>query len=267
MNLMKNWTDISHLDFRVVLLFEEIQLHWLLQYKSKEHLGILLNEYPDVLWYIQHKAPEIADQAIAIAQTYKPNTESVDIKKIERDFLSSMIDWVIYVTDPNAYDQLSFNAWDTDELLNITPFRDKLVVDIGSGTGSQAFRVTPFVKTLFCVEPVGNLRKYLYKKASDRNTSNFFVVDGLITNIPFPNDFADIVMGGHVFGDYPEEEFAEMYRVVKQGGTLILMPGNNDVDNDIHEFLLQKGMNWDRFLEPGPDFGHGWKRKYWKKKI
>jgi len=264
---MNNWKDVSDLDFRVVLLFEEIQLHWLLEFKNKQQLGLLLNAYPDVSWYIQHKAPDIARRVTQIANQYNQTLSLEDIKQMEREFVASMMDWVIYVTDPDAYDRLSFNKWDTNELLDITPFENKLVIDVGSGTGSQAFRVAPLAQTVFCVEPVANLRTYLRKKAEHKGVTNIHVVDGLIEAIPFPDNFADIVMGGHVFGDHPDTEFKEMLRVVKPGGTLIFMPGNNDVDNDVHRFLMNKGMNWDRFLEPGPDYGHGWKRKYWLTKV
>ena len=36
---------------------------------------------------------------------------------------------------------------------------------------------------------------------------------------------------------------------------------NNDVDNDRHKYLVDKGFNWSSFMEPGD----GMKRKYWKK--
>jgi len=67
-------------------------------------------------------------------------------------------------------------------------------------------------------------------------------------------------MGGHVFGDHPEEEYAEMVRVTKPGGMVILCPGNNDRDEGWHSFLVDQGFEWSRFEEPGD----GIKRKYWK---
>lgn len=85
-------------------------------------------------------------------------------------------------------------------------------------------------------------------------------MDGLITDLPFPDDFIDIVMGGHVFGDHPEDEYAEMVRVAKPGGMVILCPGNNDKDQGWHKFLVDQGFEWSRFEEPGD----GIKRKYWK---
>ncbi|MGC9320899.1 MAG: methyltransferase domain-containing protein [Kosmotogaceae bacterium] len=62
--------------------------------------------------------------------------------------------------------------------------------------------------------------------------------------IPFEKDFADVVISGHVFGDFIEDEFCEMYRVTRNGGDIILFPGNSDSDNEIHEFLIRRGFRW-----------------------
>ena len=83
-----------------------------------------------------------------------------------------------------------------------------------------------------------------------------------MTDLPYPDGFAEIITSGHVFGDDMEREYEEMNRVLKKGGMLILIPGNNDVDNDVHKFLVNKGFSYQAFLEPGD----GMKRKYWKTK-
>ena len=49
-------------------------------------------------------------------------------------------------------------------------------------------------------------------------------------------------------------------RVTKKNGMIILCPGNNDEDNDIHKYLISKGFSWSVFEEPTD----GNKRKYWK---
>jgi len=87
-----------------------------------------------------------------------------------------------------------------------------------------------------------------------------YAVDGLITEIPFPDSFFNITMGGHVFGDFPEAEYWELLRVTRLGGSIILCPGNSDQDNERHAFLVAQGFEWARFEEPSD----GWKRKYWK---
>ena len=89
---------------------------------------------------------------------------------------------------------------------------------------------------------------------------NVYVVDGLITDLPFPDGFADLTIEGHVFGDYPEEEHSEMVRVTRRGGMVVHCPGNVDRDNEWHRFLVSRGYEWSRFEEPG----EGMVRKYWK---
>ena len=67
--------------------------------------------------------------------------------------------------------------------------------------------------TVFAVEPVANLRSYLKQKSLNQGFRNVYPVDGLLTDIPFPDHFADITMGGHVFGDCPEAEYKELLRI------------------------------------------------------
>ena len=114
---------------------------------------------------------------------------------------------------------------------------------MGAGTGRQSLTVARLAKAVWAVEPVGNLRRFLLAKAKSLGHKNVYAVDGLITAIPFPEDFAHVVMNGHVFGDNPQEEFKEMLRVVKPGGMIILCPGNNDTDNAAHQFLVEQGFS------------------------
>ena len=176
--------------------------------------------------------------------------------------LDSMHDWLIYVLDPAKYDQLSFLGWDDSSLLEMADFQDKIVLDIGSGTGRLAFTVTDSARVVYAVEPVANLRRYLYEKCRRLGVDNLYPLDGSITQIPLEDNFADIVMAGHVFGDDYDREFAEMQRVVRDGGMILLHPGTNAKnDDDAHLFLVDNGFNFDTFEEPGD----GLKRKYWKK--
>jgi len=145
--------------------------------------------------------------------------------------------------------------------LCLADFSSKTVIDVGSGTGRLTLTIATIAAIVFAVEPVANLRSYLKQKSLNQGVRNVYPVDGLITDIPFPDRFADITMGGHVFGDCPEAEYKELLRVTKPGGMIILCPGNSDKDNDLHNFLTAKGFNWSRFEEPRD----GWKRKYWQK--
>lgn len=253
---MLGWKDVSQYDFNIVLLFEEIQLEWLFQWMNHEELSVLLKEYPTVSWFIKNKAPKLT----SLVEKLEQQTNKIEFSRaFEQSFVMKLEDWIIYAVDPDAYDKQEFNRWDTSELLSLIDFKQKTVVDIGSGTGSQVFRIAPYAKTIFAVEPVGNLRQYIKDKAELLHYDNIYVVDGTMTSLPYPNNFCDVVVSGHVFGDEIEKEFKEMNRILKPGGMIILIPGNNDKDNEIHHFLLNKGFEFARFLEPG----EGMKRKYW----
>ena len=256
---MLGWKDVSNYKFNVITLFETVQLEWLIEYKNHEELSVLLNKYPEVSWHVKHKAPKLKKKFENIE---KMKSNLVYSKELESKFISNLEDWIVYVVDPDNYDKQKHNRWETSELLSITDFKNKKVIDIGSGTGSQIFRIAHLAKTIYSVEPVGNLREYIRDKAKLLGYNNIYVVDGLMTNLPYENEFCDIIMSGHVFGDEIEKEYEEMNRVVKPGGMIILIPGNNDVDNDIHRFLISKGFDFSAFLEPGD----GMKRKYWKTK-
>ena len=173
-----------------------------------------------------------------------------------------MTDLVVYAVDPAIYDAQAFLEWDSNELLCLADFSGKTILDVGAGTGRLTLAVAGMAATVFAVEPVANLRSFLKQKCSKQGIRNVYAVDGLINEIPFPDQFADITMAGHVFGDSPEAEYQELLRVTKPGGMIILCPGNSDKDDAVHHFLLARGFSWSRFEEPHD----GWKRKYWQKR-
>lgn len=255
------WKDLSNLPFCVLTLLEEVQLSWLPNHGWRRELAITLRANPDVAWFIRHKCPSLEQWLDELFDEFahEPLPSPTELHQLEQAVIGGMEDWIVYVTEPEAYDRQQFNRWDNQELLGLTDFAGKVVLDIGAGTGSQTFRVAPHAKTVFAIEPIANLRKFLRERAQALGLDNVYVVDGLLTRIPFPNGSADILVGGHVFGDEMPEELAEMRRVVKPGGMIILCPGNNDSDGPSHQWLVGEGFAWARFLEPGA----GWVRKYW----
>jgi len=264
---MFDWKkDIDKQPIETMLLFEERQLMYLPEHGMRRELALVLKTRPYILWYIKNKAPDLREWVDELLNEYKDEPIPDDMRKVEVDLLHSMEDWVIYVTNPDEYHNLPFVGWDEKELTELTDYSNKIVVDIGSGTGKQAFAVAPFSKYVYCVEPVHNLRKYLRNRAKKEGFNNIFVVDGLLEDIPFHDEFADVAMGGHVFGDMIELELSELERITKKNGMIILCPGNADEDNDIHEFLVNHGFEWSTFFEPGDVFGSGYMRKYWKVK-
>lgn len=258
-----NWKqDIREQSANALLLLDGCQLAWLAQNEPSRKFGLLLRENPHIAWFISHKMPELApwvEKNLRMAES-EPLLSDADRAAIVGDVMQFMEDWIVYVLAPEEYHCQPFVGWDERELTQLTDYSGKTVVDIGSGTGKQAFALAPLAKTVFCVEPVWNLRRYLKRRAETEGFRNVYVVDGVVESIPFPDGFADIVTSGHVVGDDVPRETAEMERITKSGGMVILCPGNNDVDNGIHQQLTAFGYASSSFLEPGD----GYKRKYWK---
>jgi SAM-dependent methyltransferase len=254
------WLDVSEIDFNTLLLLEPLHAAYMAGRQPSKAMGTALAAHPAVCWYLGHIHPPIQayiDGCLALAQ---PDPAPEALREAEVVVLDSMHDWLIYVLNPERYDQLAFLGWDDRSLLGMADFSEKIVLDIGSGTGRLAFTVAPYAQTIFAVEPVANLRRFLWHKRASLGLNNVYPSDGELTQIPFPANFADILMAGHVFGEDFDAEYSEMARVVKHGGMILLHPGTNaQSEDDAHQFLIKKGFEFDTFDEPGD----GLKRKYW----
>jgi SAM-dependent methyltransferase len=257
-----HWIDVKDLSFNTLLLLERVQLSWFPGWVPEAELAIALSGNPTVEWYMRHKCPEISTwlDKLTLARSADSAPSPGRIRQAEIKILDTINDLVVYIVDPSKYDEQPFMAWDSDELRNVTDFAGKTVIDIGSGTGRLAFVAAENAAAVFAVEPVGNLRVYIKQKAHAQNIRNIFPVDGLITDLPFPDSFADITMGGHVYGDTPEASYNEMKRVTMPGGMIILCPGTSLPEVKAHEYLVSQGFHWSTFEEPQ----YGTKRKYWK---
>ena len=255
------WLDTSNISFNALLLLEPFHAVYLAERSPDAAMGTALITNPTVAWYLAQIHPPIQPYIVGCQALADTDPTPVAVRQAECAVLDTMQDWLIYVLDPALYDTLEFLAWPDDSLLNMADFNDKIVLDVGAGTGRLSFTVAPLAKTVYAVEPVANLRRYLREKSSELGLSNVYPIDGLITQIPFADDFADILMAGHVFGEVPDQELAEMTRAVQDGGMILLHPGTNAKNDDkAHHFLVSEGFAFDTFEEPGD----GFKRKYWK---
>jgi len=253
------WMDTSQLSFNQLLLLEKVQLSWLPGAPEQE-MALALRANPLVAWYLRHKCPEISPWLDHLEGVQIDSFTKEQIYDAEQTILQAINDWLVYVINPNIYDRQPFLKWDGRELLELADFKDKVVADIGAGTGRLTMLAAPLARFIFAIEPVGNLRSYLKDKARQAGFNNIFSIDGLATDIPFPDHHFDITMGGHVFGDNPQAEIRELERVTRPGGKVILCPGNPDVDNHAHQVLQDNHYQFARFEEPRS----GWVRKYWK---
>lgn len=258
---MLDWLDVTELSFNALALLESIQLSWLPGWVAEPELGLALRAHPAVEWVLRHKCPQIgAWLDKVLAQATAPASPE-EIRAAEIHILRQLNDLILYVVAPERYDALPFLRWDDAELTALVDFAGQTVIDVGAGTGRLAFVAAAHgAAAVIAVEPVGRLRQYIREQAQARGLRNVFAVDGLLEAIQLPAALADITLAGHVFGEYLEAEYAELQRVTRPGGMIILCPGNGDADNAIHEFLVARGFAWARFEEPRD----GLKRKYWQ---
>jgi SAM-dependent methyltransferase len=256
-----NWMDVTNVSFNTLLLLERVQLSWFPGWVPEKDLAIALQANPVVEWYLRHKCSELVPWLDRLSSKPQRTTplSAEQIRQAECKILSTINDLIVYVLDPSIYDAQPFLGWNSDELRQLVDFTGKIVIDIGAGTGRLAFIAAETASVVYAVEPVANLRQYIQQKAENNDFDNIYPVDGLITRIPFPDDFTDVTMAGHVFGDDPIAEYTEMERVTRAGGMVVLCPGSN-LSEPFHEYLLQQDFYWSEFDEPTA----GTKRKYWK---
>jgi SAM-dependent methyltransferase len=255
------WLDVSKLSIYALLLLEPLHCAYIAEREPDKAMGTVLHAHPAVLWYLKQHYPPISTYCKKCLELGEASPKPEALRTAEIKILDSMQDWLIYVLDPSAYDDLAFLGWENDSLLSMADFSDKIVIDVGSGTGRLAFTAAPQARVVYAVEPVANLRRYLWQKRVKRGLQNVYPADGTITRLPFPDNFADIIMAGHVFGEHPARELEEMTRVVKNNGMILFHPGTNARSEDeAHRFLIKNGFDVDTFEEPGD----GIKRKYRK---
>lgn len=195
-----DWMDVTSLSFNSLLLLEQVQLSWFPGWLPEPELAIALRANPAVEWYFRHKCPALNKWLDNVLFTTIQPVTATDVRTAEIVVMKSITDLLVYVVDPAIYDGQPFLNWDSSELTALIDFNDKIAIDVGAGTGRLTLIAAPLTRTIFAVEPVANLRAFLKVKAKKLGLQNVFPVDGLITEIPFPDSFADVTMAGHTFG-------------------------------------------------------------------
>jgi len=226
------WIKGEDFSFNCLLLFERFQIRGMFGSWHGEddewlkNMAVALKYNPAVKWYLQYKCPECAEFIEKTASGFTAETSPEEVRKAEIFVIDGVEDFVTY-TKPEIMDTNCdfIYAWDKSRLFELADFKDKVVLDIGSGSGRLAFAAAEFAKEVYASEPVDSLREYLRDKIKRENIKNMRVMDGVAHCLPFPDDIFDIVMSGHVVGDDYDSEIAEMTRVCKSGGWLLDCPG------------------------------------------
>ena len=234
-----NWITPEDYSFNSFLLLERFQIALMMKSGGwrndneewKRSMGIALSANPAVRWYFEKRCPESTPVISELIANAPPITDAERVRAAEIYTLESVEDFTIYTTPELMGERCDFiRGWNKKHLFGLTDFHGKVVLDVGAGSGRLTFAAAEKAEWVYASEPVGTLREYMRDKILTENIKNVRVLDGLLPNLPFPDDTFDIVMSGHVVGDDWEPELAELTRVCKSGGWVLDCPGDSERD-------------------------------------
>ena len=254
-----NWINAKDYTMNSFLLFDRWALQWIFSdcnvydwFPGKDRdykldMAKALYRYPHVAWYVRNKAPECAaflDEIQSI--TFGDWTEE-EMRESEAAILQAHETFVVYAF-PKVMNEVNYiRNWDEKYLYELVDLKDKLVLDVGSGTGRLAFAAAKKAKRVYASEPCDCLREYMRDKIKAEGIGNVRVLDGEVLNLPYEDDTFDVVMSGHVIGDHYEEEIAETARITKDGGWLVICDGDDEFRRSAPDpELVSRGFEWFR---------------------
>jgi 2-polyprenyl-3-methyl-5-hydroxy-6-metoxy-1,4-benzoquinol methylase len=250
-----NWIKPNDYSFNTFLLFDT----WIIEYflglnhysqgnyadaNYRKHLGIALKYNPVLRWYFQEKCPEAGTRINELVENAPDHLPQTVVRESELHIIKAEETFIVYAY-PEIMEQCDYiRQWKPDKLFALADFKDKIVLDIGSGTGRLAFSIIKEAAYVYALEPVVRLREYMLQKRDKLNIRNMKITDGIITDIPYPDNTFDIVMSGHVIGDDYENEYKEMERVVKNGGYIISCIGEDNGKRKVDEGMVKLGFEY-----------------------
>lgn len=243
-----NWIKPEEFSFNSFLLMDR----WIIRMMCENHLrdkdfsknlAIALEYNPAVKWYFFHKCPECRVFLEKLTLEVPKNLSHQDVRKSEVFVIGEMETSIVYVYPKLMNKNCDYiYDWDKNLLFELADFNDKIILDIGSGTGRLAFAAAEKARRVYASEPTDALREYLRDKIKAENITNVVVLDGTVEKIPYEDNTFDIVMSGHVVGDNYDAEITELTRVVKNGGYIIDCIGEDNRKRKPKEELLKRGF-------------------------
>ena len=117
--------------------------------------------------------------------------------------------------------------------------REGVVLDIGCGSGVALRRIEKDAVRTIGIDISRNAIAY----AKSRGNANSMYLVGSAESLPIASESIDTVVCGDIIEhlEHPDKLAAEIYRVLKYGGTLVLTTPNNGIVWKMYEFF------WDVF--------------------
>ena len=110
---------------------------------------------------------------------------------------------ILYRDYPEVYDEFASVSrkprW-IDIIPKMFDFKNKIVADIGSGSGKSTFAIAKYAKSVIGIEPEDAMRKLAIKNAKKYNLKNVEFKKGWAKKIPLKKDSVDFVLGATLVG-------------------------------------------------------------------
>ncbi len=245
-----NWINPNDYSFNCILLMDRYLIRQICTQRwygddYARNLGIALAYNPAVAWYCKEKAPEIEDDVDDLIHKAQRDCTQEQVRAAEC-FVLDRHDWAVVYVYPEVMNKRCpyIYNWNKERLFELADFNDKIVLDVGAGTGRLTFAAAERARCVYACEPVDRLREFMREKIACEKIQNVTVLDGMCDWLPYEDNTFDIVMSGHVVGDDYEREIAELERVTKRGGWILDCAGEDDRKGDPNQELLKRGFEY-----------------------
>ena len=254
-----HWINAEEYNMNCFLLFDRWALRWIFtdcgaydwfESQGRDYqleMAKALYRYPHVTAYVRVKAPECGAFLDGVQAVPYGNWTEEEMREAETFILQAHETFVVYVY-PEVMNRVNYiRNWDEKYLHELVDLSDRIVLDVGAGTGRLAFAAAKKAKRIYASEPCDCLREYMRDRIRAEGIRNMKVLDGEVLDLPYEDNTFDVVLSGHVIGDFYEEEIAEITRITKDSGWLVICNGDDGFKRSApDQELTSRGFEWFR---------------------
>ncbi len=244
---LKQLFDGIKLNAEDLLYLESFQIQYLPDRIPQKEFTTVLREFPFVKRFLISKHPPIKRFINVIFNENEEIKDRIIINEHCDRLIWEIADLIIYNKYPEIYDKKVDFTWDISDIISIEALKEKIVADVGAGSGMLAFLLTKYARTVSAIEPITSFRNFIREKANNVKCGNIYTMDGFLDSIPFPENSFDILFTSNAIGWNLEKELHEIERVVKPNGQAIhlMRVSENETENPFHKQLISSDWKYD----------------------